>query len=242
MLTSTLSLSWSSLISAMVPVKSANGTLADPHRLAHFVLQLGLGLLGRLGALGRDLEEVLHVLAGQRRGLGARADEAGDAGRVANDVPGVVVELAAHEQVAGEHLAAHHDPLAVLELDDVLGGDDDLEDPVLHVHGGDAVLEVRLHLVLVAGVGVHDVPLAGTVVRALDRDDLVVVVALASSSSRSSMSMATSAHAVAARSSASTAARASLVVGDRRAARRRFARLGSRLQSSWWCSRKSLMS
>ena len=35
-----------------------------------------------------------------------------------------------------------------------------LEDAVLHVHRGDAALEVGLHLVLVAGVGVHDVPVS----------------------------------------------------------------------------------
>src|SRR5205085_1032836 len=74
------------------------------------------------------------------------------------------------------HLLLHGDPLTALELDDVLHGDDALEDAVLHVHGGDPALEVGLHLVLVAGVGVHDVPRAGTVVGALDRSLLLVVV------------------------------------------------------------------
>ena len=89
-------------------------------------------------------------------------------GRVADDVPGVVVEVAAHEQVAGEHLLLDDDLLAVLELDDVLHRDDDLVDALLHVHGGDAGLEVLLDLLLVARLRVHDVPLAGPVVRALD--------------------------------------------------------------------------
>ena len=83
-------------------------------------------------------------------GLAPLADEAGDAGRVADDVPGVVVEVAAHQQVAGEDLLLDDDLLAVLELDDVLHRDDDLEDPLLHVHRRDAALEVLLHLLLVA--------------------------------------------------------------------------------------------
>jgi len=49
--------------------------------------------------------------------------------------------------------------LAVLDLDLVLGGDQDLEDLVVHVHRVDPLLEVLLDLLLVSGVGVHDVPL-----------------------------------------------------------------------------------
>ena len=54
-------------------------------------------------------------------------------GRVAHDVPGVVVEVHAHEQVAGEDLLLHDDLAAVLELDDVFHRDDDLEDALLDV-------------------------------------------------------------------------------------------------------------
>ena len=171
MLTRTLSLSWSSLISAMVPLKSANGPFPDPDGLAELVLQPGPALLGRcaLAVLGLDLEDVLDLLAGQRGRAGAEADEAGHAGRVAHHVPGVVVEVEADQQVAGEDLLRDDLLLAVLELDDVLHGDDDLEDALLHVHGGDAALEVGLHLVLVAGVAVDHEPVAGPVVGALRR-------------------------------------------------------------------------
>ena len=102
----------------------------------------------------------LDVLAGQRRGLGALADEAGDARGVADHVPAVVVELAAHEEVAGEHLLLDDDLLAALELDDVLHRDDDLVDALLHVHGRGAGLEVLLDLLLVARLRVDDVPAA----------------------------------------------------------------------------------
>ena len=104
--------------------------------------------------------------ARQRRGLRAAPDEAGHTRRVAHHVPGVVVERHAHEQVAGEDLLLHDDLAAVLELDDVFHRDDDLEDPLLDVHGTHPAREVLLHLVLVAGVGVHDVPGARPVVGA----------------------------------------------------------------------------
>ena len=77
---------------------------------------------------------------------------------------------AAAQQVAGEDLFLDGDLLAALELDDVLHRDDHLVDAVLHVHRGDPALEVRLHLVLVAGVGVHDEPAARAVVGARRHD------------------------------------------------------------------------
>src|SRR6202163_3635980 len=153
------------------------GPFLHAHRLAHLVLQAGAGLLDGLGAtLHLDLEDALHLAPRQRRGLGPGADEPGDAGGVADHRPGVVVEVAPGEEVAGENLLLDHDLLAVLELDDVLHGDHDLEDPVLHVHRDDPALEVGLHLVLVAGVGVDHEPPPGPVVGALDDGELLLLV------------------------------------------------------------------
>ena len=81
-------------------------------------------------------------------------------GRVADRAPRLVVEIHPDQDVAREDLALHLLALAVLDLDDLFGRHLDLEDVVLHVQGLDAALEVGLHLVLVAGVGVHDVPVA----------------------------------------------------------------------------------
>jgi len=67
------------------------------------------------------------------------------------------------------------DLLAVLELGDVLHRDDDLVDPVLHAHRHRPAVQVRLHLVLIAGVGVHHVPASRLVVGADDEGLLVVV-------------------------------------------------------------------
>src|SRR4029453_7693359 len=143
--------------------------LLDPHGLALLVLEAGLLALGGLAVVGLDLQEGLDVLAAQRGGLGALADEAGDPRGVADHVPGVVVEPAADQEVAGEDLLLHDLLAAALELDQILYGDDDLVAPPLPVHRGDAGLEVGLHLLLVARLGVDHVPLAGTVVGALDR-------------------------------------------------------------------------
>jgi hypothetical protein len=63
------------------------------------------------------------------------------------------------QDVAGEHGAPDELALAVLDLH-LFGRDDNLVDVVLHVQGGDAVLEVRLHPVLHAGVGVDHEPVA----------------------------------------------------------------------------------
>src|SRR5919204_2432754 len=129
------------------------GTGGHGHRLADLPFDPRLELLDRLG-----LEDLGDFLLRQRGGLGPGADEAGHARGVAHHVPGVVVEVHADQQVAGEDLAGDDLLLPALDLHHVFHGDHDLEDPLLHVHRGDAALEVGLDLVLVAGVGVDDVP------------------------------------------------------------------------------------
>src|ERR1700690_3666717 len=123
----------------------------DAHLLADLVLEAGPDLLLDRRALffRAGAEDVLDLAAGKRGGLGTAADEARDAGRVAHDVPGVVVETHAHEQVTREHLLLHHDLAAVLELDDVFHRDDDFEDAIFDRHRTNAARKVLLHLVLV---------------------------------------------------------------------------------------------
>src|SRR5215218_8703621 len=127
----------------------------DGDGLADLPLDPRLELLDRLG-----LEDLGHFLLGQRGRLGPGADEAGHPWRVPDHIPGVVVQVHADQQVAGKDLAGDDLLLAALDLHDVFHGDHDLEDPLLHVHRGDAALEVGLDLVLVAGVGVDDVPVS----------------------------------------------------------------------------------
>src|SRR4051812_12217185 len=112
----------------------------------------------RRGGGHQDLDDLVD---GQRRGPRGGTDEARDARGVADGAPRLVVELHPDQQVAGQDLAVDLRALAVLDLGDLLGGHLDLVDVVLDVQGLDPRLEVGLHLVLVAGVGVDDVPVAG---------------------------------------------------------------------------------
>src|SRR5262245_2341189 len=149
-------------------VEVGEGAGDDPHLLAHLVLEARADLLLRRRALflHAGAEDVLHLAARERGRLRAASNESCDAGRVAHDVPRVVVEVHAHQQVTGEDLLLDDDLAPVLELDDVLHRDDDLEDAVLDRHRTDAARQVRLHLVLVSGIRVHDIPTARTVVGA----------------------------------------------------------------------------
>src|SRR5580704_7299977 len=91
----------------------------DPHRLVDLVLEPGAAALrARFGALDLDLEDVLDLPARERRRLGPRSHEAGDSRGVADGTPGVVVEVATDEEVAGEHLLLDRDLFSALELDD----------------------------------------------------------------------------------------------------------------------------
>ena len=104
------------------------------------------------------------------------ADEAGDARRVPDGAPRLVGEVHADEDVAGDPDALDDLALRVLDLHDLLHGDLHLVDEVLHVEALAAVLEVRLHAVLVARVGVDDVPVAQLAAQLrLERGDRVLV-------------------------------------------------------------------
>ena len=86
-------------------------------------------------------------------------------GRVTDHEPRVVIETHPGQQVTGEDLLLDNDLFAVLELDDILERNDDLEEPLLHVHGLGAGQQVIANLVLVAGLRVDHVPPTGPVVR-----------------------------------------------------------------------------
>src|SRR6516225_1674017 len=118
-------------------------------------LGLGRGLL----RLGR--EQRRYLAERQRRGPARQANEAGDPGGVADHRPGFVGEVHPDQDVAGEHLLRDLLPLAALDLDHLVHRDLDLEDVVLHVQRLGPALQVGLHPVLVTGVGVDHVPLAG---------------------------------------------------------------------------------
>ena len=89
------------------------------------------------------------------------AHEAGDGRGLLDDAVRSLVEVHADDGVARDAHVAHALLRVAAVLHDILIRDLDREDVVFHVLRGDALLEVRLHLALVAGVGVDDVPVAG---------------------------------------------------------------------------------
>lgn len=77
---------------------------------------------------------------------------------MADGAPGSVGQVHADQHVSGNAYAVDDLALRVLDLDDFFHRNLDLEDVIFHVQGLDAGLEVGLHAVLVACVGVDDVP------------------------------------------------------------------------------------
>ena len=127
----------------------------DLDRLAERELDLGALPLGERGA---RLQDAVDLGLRQRDRRVAGADEPGDARRVLHDRPRLVVQIHVHEHVAREDALLGLHLLAVLRLDHLLGRHDHAPEPRPLVHRDDAVLEIGLDLVLVAGVGVDDVP------------------------------------------------------------------------------------
>src|SRR5579883_3057328 len=97
------------------------GAFLHPDGLVHLVGEARPAPLGRrLHPFRLDLQDALHLTARERGGLGPGSNEPGDARGVADGPPGVVVEIAADEQVAREDLLLDGLLLAALELDHVL--------------------------------------------------------------------------------------------------------------------------
>ena len=107
-----------------------------------------------------ELQDAAHLALLQRNRLGPRGDESRHAGRIAHDVPRLVVHDHLDQHVAGEDFALNGIALAVLDLDLVFHRHDDLEDAVGDAHRLDAMLEILFNLVFIAGVRVDDVPFA----------------------------------------------------------------------------------
>ena len=156
MLTMTLRVCLSSLTSSTAPLKLANGPFVDADLLALLELDLHRRLV--LGHVGAE-EDGADLLLRQRDRLVARSKEAGNARRVLDDVPEIVVEFHLDQNVAGQEDALDGVLLAVAQFCDWLGRDHDAADAILQAEGHNAALERLAHLPLEAGVGVDDVPL-----------------------------------------------------------------------------------
>src|ERR671916_1546366 len=129
----------------------------DLDRLPDLVVHRGLDLLARLD-LAR-MQKPLHLGAAERERLLPGTHDLGDTGRLADELPGRIVHVHVHEDVAGELALDRGYLLAVFYLDDALGRDADLAEVSVEAHGVDPALERRAHLVLVPRVCIYDVPL-----------------------------------------------------------------------------------
>jgi hypothetical protein len=104
------------------------------------------------------VQEPVDLALVERHRVVGGADEAGHAGRVLDERPGVVGQVHVHEQVAGHGALLLGLLLPVLDLLHLLGGNHDLADVVLLAERDAAVLKVLLDLVLVTGICVDGVP------------------------------------------------------------------------------------
>src|SRR5215210_5457511 len=129
----------------------------DLDRLADLVVHRRLDLLARLD-LAR-MQKPLHLGAAERERLLPGAHDLGDTRRLAHELPGRIVHVHVHEDVAGELTLDRRDLLAVFYLDDALGRDADLTEIPFQAHRVDPTLERGAHLVLVPRVCIYDVPL-----------------------------------------------------------------------------------
>src|SRR5256885_1424723 len=131
------------------------GAVDHAHVVTFLELDLRLGLERSLGKLGGQPGDL--VLAHRRR-PGRVADESGDLRRVLDEVPGPVVELHLHEDVAGEELPLRGPLLPLHHLHHVLHGDEDVAEELVERVLLDLLLEGLLRLVLEARVRVDHVP------------------------------------------------------------------------------------
>ena len=135
---------------------TVQGAIDDLDRVA---LCEGVDHGGLLLALGHLRQDALDLVRGDGGGRGGVADEARDLGGVLDEVPHLVVEVHLDQDVAWEELAHRVEALALADLDDGLLGDLDATELRLHLELLGAQLKVGLGAVLVARVGVDDVPL-----------------------------------------------------------------------------------
>src|SRR5664280_2652809 len=92
--------------------------VGDLDRLTHLVVQLYRLLRGLPGRRSQDLGDLADRERARARGL---ADEAGHPRRVADRGPRLVGQVHPYQQVAREDLALNQQPLAPLDLRDLLG-------------------------------------------------------------------------------------------------------------------------
>ena len=101
-----------------------------------------------------------NLLLREGDGFVGGAHEAGDAADVPHQMPGIVSHDHLDQHVAGEYLPFHlFGGARVRDLCHRLHGDLDPQDHVLHSAACDELFNTGLNGVLVAGIGMHHIPL-----------------------------------------------------------------------------------
>jgi len=136
MLTMTLSLALSVLTSSTMPMKLVKGPSMTRTLSPIRKRTLGFGL---------------------PLSLGPAADKTRDLRRLPDDVPGLVVQLHLDENVSREYLPVRNLPLALLQLNDLLGRNHDLRNLVSPAEGGHPLEQAFLDFVLESGVGMDHI-------------------------------------------------------------------------------------
>src|SRR5262245_38580541 len=142
------------------PVEVLERAVDHLHVLALLEQHLGLRLDRALLHLVRDLAHLRlrDRLDGFR--IGRAPEKPRDLRRRLDDVPGLVVEAHVDQDVAREELPGRRLLLPFHPVDDLLRRHQDLTEQIGVAEPADALFEGSLHLVLVARVRVHHVPLS----------------------------------------------------------------------------------
>ena len=156
MISMTLTRPRASMTSSTVPSKFSNGPSLI---LTRSPRSTSIRTSGRLLGLGRLLAE--HLVDLGLGHLGRRAvgpDEVADAGGLADDEPGLLVQLHLDHDVAGIRLPLDDPLLVVADLGDLLGRDDDPAEVPLQPLDLDPPLQGVADRVLARALDLQDVP------------------------------------------------------------------------------------
>ena len=126
------------------------------------------------GGLGSKSENGVDFFLGNRGGVVAGADEAGDALGGAHRQPGVIADDHLDEHVAGEDFFLDGAFFTFADFDFFLGGDKDFVDVIGQAHRFNLGPEGVGGPGFVAGIGMNDVPLG--VGRGVGVDDEMILI------------------------------------------------------------------
>lgn len=142
------------------PSKLSKGPVLDLDRVADFHTEFD-DRLGGTCAFGFFFlaEHAVDFVLVHRNRLSSRSGEITHAARVADEIPGLVVELHVNHHVAGIQLLFPDPPLAPFGLNDLLSGDDDVAEVLFESFAFDPSQERVADRSFPIALNLEDVPL-----------------------------------------------------------------------------------